>query len=153
MHTASDIYVSTHMRSSKIIFWVCCCLYATLNQRDWKPQAHDCSVITNIESACMYIKGCHEGPSWPWSHNYICNQCLSQLMLWVWISIRAWCTTLCDKVCQWLATGWWFSPGPPFSSTNKTDCRDITKIVLKVALKTNKQTNKQTNSSYTSAWP
>jgi hypothetical protein len=19
-------------------------------------------------------------------------------------------TTLCDKVCQWLATGWWFSP-------------------------------------------
>jgi hypothetical protein len=22
-------------------------------------------------------------------------------------------TTLCDKVCQWLATRWWFSPGPP----------------------------------------
>jgi len=27
---------------------------------------------------------------------------LSPLMLWVWILIRAWCTTLCDKVCQWL---------------------------------------------------
>ena len=25
-------------------------------------------------------------------------------------------TTLCDKVCQWLATGWWFSPVTSFSS-------------------------------------
>jgi hypothetical protein len=29
-------------------------------------------------------------------------------------------TTLCDKVCQWLATGRWFYPGTPVSSTNKT---------------------------------
>jgi hypothetical protein len=42
------------------------------------------------------------------------------------ISIRTRCTTLCDKVCQWLATGRWFSPGPPVSSTNKTDRHDIT---------------------------
>jgi len=39
------------------------------------------------------------GKSWPWSYgswiyNYLCNQCLSPLM-WVWISIRARCTTLC----------------------------------------------------------
>jgi hypothetical protein len=27
-----------------------------------------------------------------------------------------------DKVCQWLATGRWFSPGTPVFSTNKTDC-------------------------------
>jgi len=33
-------------------------------------------------------------------------------------------------------TGWWFSPGPPVSSTNKTDRHDITEIVLKVALST-----------------
>jgi len=26
-------------------------------------------------------------------------------------------TTLCDKVCQWLATGLWFSLGTPVSST------------------------------------
>ena len=65
-------------------------------------------------------------------------------MLWVRISIRARCTTLCDKVCQWLATGWWFFPGPPVSSTNKTDRHDITEILLKVALNTIKQTNKQT---------
>jgi hypothetical protein len=36
-------------------------------------------------------------------------------------------TTLCDKVCQWPATGRWFSPGPPVTSTNKTE------ILLKVA--------------------
>jgi len=28
-------------------------------------------------------------------------------------------TTLCDKVCQWLETGRWFSPGILVSSTNK----------------------------------
>jgi hypothetical protein len=30
-------------------------------------------------------------------------------------------TTLCDKVCQWFATGQWFSPSTPVFSTNKTD--------------------------------
>ena len=60
-------------------------------------------------------------------------------MLWVRILIRARCATLCDKVCQWLATGQWFSPGTPVSS-NKTDCHDITEILLKVVLNTIKQT-------------
>ena len=50
-------------------------------------------------------------------------------------------TTLCDKVCQWLASGWWFSMGTPVSSTNKTDCHDITEILLKVTLNNTKQTN------------
>ena len=45
-------------------------------------------------------------------------------------------TTWCDKVCQWLAAGQWFSPGIPVSSTNKTDSHDITEILLKVALNT-----------------
>jgi hypothetical protein len=43
---------------------------------------------------------------------------------------------LCDKVCQLLATGQWFSPGTLASSTNKIDCHDITEILLKVALNT-----------------
>jgi len=34
-----------------------------------------------------------------------------------------------------------FSPGPPVSSSNKTDRHDITEILLKVALNTTKQTN------------
>jgi hypothetical protein len=45
-------------------------------------------------------------------------------------------TTLCDKVCQWLATGRWFSPGTPDTSTNNTDRHDKTEILLKVALNT-----------------
>jgi len=32
--------------------------------------------------------------------------------------------------------GLWFSPGTPVSSTNKTDCHDITEILLKAALNT-----------------
>jgi hypothetical protein len=32
------------------------------------------------------------------------------------------------------------TPGPPVSSTNKTDSHDITEILLKVALNTIKQT-------------
>ena len=42
--------------------------------------------------------------------------------------------------------GRWFSPGPPVSTTNKTDRHDITGILLKVTLntkKTTKQRNKQ----------
>ena len=83
---------------------------------------------------CHLFPRSFEGLSWPWSYgswiyNYLCNQCLSPLN-------RARCTTLCDKVCQWLATGQWFSPGPPVSSTNKTE------ILLIVALKIIKQTNK-----------
>ena len=56
----------------------------------------------------------------------ICNQCLSPLTLWVVLD-----TTLCDKVCQWRATGRWFSPCTLVSSTNKTDRHDITEIFLK----------------------
>ena len=79
------------------------------------------------------------GPSLPWSYgswifDYPCNQCLSPLMLWVRISTRVRCTILCDKVCQWLATGRWFSPGTTVSSTNKTDHYDTTET-------SNKSTN------------
>ena len=45
-------------------------------------------------------------------------------------------TTLCDKVCQRLVTGRWFSPGTPVSFTNKTDHHYITEILLKLALNT-----------------
>ena len=71
----------------------------------------------------------------------------SVLYIQVWLHIsnseyepRSWRrvldTTLCDKVCQWLATDRWFSSGTPVSSTNKTDRHDITEILLKVALNT-----------------
>jgi hypothetical protein len=50
---------------------------------------------------------------------------LSPLMLWVWLPLRARCTTLCDKVCEGLATGRWFSPGFPVSSSNKTSYKKL----------------------------
>ena len=45
---------------------------------------------------------------------------------------------LSDQVCEWLATGWWFSP---VDFTNKTDRLDITEILLKVAINTITLTN------------
>jgi hypothetical protein len=68
------------------------------------------------------------GPMWSWLHtswiyNYLCNQCISPPTLLVRIPFRR-CvldTTLCDKICQWLATGRFFSPDPPVSSTKKTN--------------------------------
>jgi hypothetical protein len=67
-----------------------------------------------------------------WIYNYLCNQCQSPLTLWVRIPLRQSVlnTTLCDKVCHWLAAGRWFS------SISKIDHNDITEILLKVALNT-----------------
>ena len=86
-----------------------------------------------------------EGPSWSYGsciYNYLCNQYLSALKLWVRTTFMAGCTryNIYEKVCQWLSTGWWFSPGTTVFSTNKTDCHDITEILLKVALNTIIQT-------------
>ena len=79
------------------------------------------------------------------NNSYLWNQCLWLLTLRVRIPLRRGVldTTLCDKVCQWLATGQWFSPGPLVSSTNKTDRHNIIDILLKVALTTIKQTSNE----------
>ena len=53
-------------------------------------------------------------------------------------------TTLCDKVCQWLANCRWFSPGTSISSTNKIDRHDINETLLKVGLSTIKPNQKKT---------
>jgi len=73
--------------------------------------------------------------------NYRMSSCDSYLLgdsfvsdLMLWVRIRARCTTLCDKVWQWLAADRWFAPGTPVSSTNKTERHDITEILFKVAL-------------------
>ena len=88
------------------------------------------------EMVCIYIPSrVRRGRDGNWIYNYICNQFLSPLTLWVRIPLRRRVvdTTLGDKVCQWLAAGRWFSPGTPDFSTNKTDRHDITEILLKVA--------------------
>ena len=92
---------------------------------------------------CKWYTFLQEGLPWSWSYgswiyNYLCNQCLSPLKLWIRILFMAKCTdtTLSDKVCQWLVTGRWFSPVTLFSSTNKTDGQDITEILYDVTLNT-----------------
>jgi hypothetical protein len=73
-----------------------------------------------------------------WIYNYLCNQCISPIKLWVRILLRR-CvldTTFCDEVCQWLVAGRWFSSGTPVSSINKTYRHDITEILMTVALNT-----------------
>jgi len=85
-------------------------------------------------------KGCVwpiKGPSLSWSYGiWICNYPCKQCQLWIRIPHR-WGvldTTICDKVCELvLVAGRWLSA---VSSTNKTDCHDITEILLKVALNT-----------------
>ena len=93
----------------------------------------------------FFFNCCNLGLSWPWSYgigswiyNYLCNQCLSPLTLWVRIPLGRGVhhTPLCDEVCQWLADSRWFSLGTLVSSTNKTDRHDIFEILLKVALNT-----------------
>ena len=112
----------------------------------------DCILISAIRDICLIQN--KKGLSWPWSYgswiNYLCNQCLSPLKLWVRTSLRRGelDTTLCDKVCQWLATGRWFSAGNTVSSTNKTDHYDITEILLKVALSTIKPNQSKSGIKY-----
>jgi len=91
----------------------------------------------------LIISFISRGSSWlwlygSWIYNYLCNQCISPLTLWVRIPLRRGVldTTLCDKVCQCLAAGRWFSLGTPVSSTNKTYLHDITEMLLKVVLNT-----------------
>ena len=98
---------------------------------------HFCFKLSKITSFITYLPG----PSWSWLYaswiyKYLCNQCLSPLMLWVRIPLR-WGVldiTFCDKVCQLLAVARWLFSGTPVSSTNKTDHHDITEILLKVTL-------------------
>jgi hypothetical protein len=68
--------------------------------------------IINLDNVQLFYTHPGEGASW---------------LLWYMVVGS---TTICDQVCQLLATGRWFSPGPPASSTNLTDRHDITEILL-----------------------
>jgi hypothetical protein len=65
---------------------------------------------SSVTICTKYLKGL--SLSWlygSWIYNYLCNQCLSPLTFWVRIPFRRGVlnTTLCDKVCQWLAACRW----------------------------------------------
>jgi hypothetical protein len=53
----------------------------------------------------------------------ICHHWICEFESRSWRSIPN--TSLCDKVCQWLVTGRWFSLVTQVSSTNKTDLQEV----------------------------
>ena len=134
--------VKTKLKGSNCVIdhwlWDLCLKYIKLSGGNLKIKTH----LINF-NWLLNISFISRGPSWLWSYgswiyNYLCNQCISPLTLWVRIPVRRGVldTTLCDKVCQCLAAGQWFSLGTPVSSTNKTYLHDITEMLLKVALST-----------------
>ena len=124
--------------------------YLSFQHFDYEPtcKLFQKRVVCNKFEIYVFIYSCNyyhflEGPSWSisygsWVYDYLDNQCQSPLMLWVRIPLKRGVldTTLCDKVCQWLVAGRWFSPCTDVSFTNKTDRHDIAAILLKVALDT-----------------
>jgi hypothetical protein len=97
--------MASPFHSTKLLFlWV---MHSFLIEMVWMASIYLVSIRTRSKQIHK------DGSSWPWSYgiwiyNYLCNQCLSPLMLWVRISTRARCTTLCDQVCEWLATAGFF---------------------------------------------
>jgi hypothetical protein len=84
------------------------------------------NVMLKVPHVMLKVSHVLLGPSWLWTYvcwiyNYLGNQLRSPLTLWDRILFRSGVldTTLCDKVCQWLARGRWFSQGTPISSINK----------------------------------
>ena len=81
------------------------CLYPHLVLYIFLPCIH---IVHLIPTLSIFL-----GPSWwswsygSWIYNYLCNQCLSPLMLWVQIPLRRGVlnTTLYDKSCQWQVGG------------------------------------------------
>jgi hypothetical protein len=111
--------------------WICFWL-------TWPKPGLQIIVITGVQFQFLLY---WDGPSWSWSYgswiyNYPCNQCLSPLKFY-FLSCRCVLgTTLCDRVCKWLAEGQWFCLWvlrfpPPIKLTIT-----IIKILLKVALST-----------------
>jgi hypothetical protein len=62
------------------------------------------------------------------------SQCLSPLMLWVWILIRARCTTLCDKVFYRGSQFYWWRK--PEGSEKTTDLSQVTDKLYHIMLYT-----------------
>jgi hypothetical protein len=61
-----------------------------------------------LKSEFPFFSPCLNNDFWPlfayiFYRHLLLNRCLSPLMFWVRLPLRARCTTLYDKVCQWLA--------------------------------------------------
>lgn len=100
---------------------------------------------------CIIYRGLMPWSNDSWIYNYICNKCISPLMLQVRIPIRIRSVSLCDiKFISDLWTGRWFSSGTSVSYINKTGRQDITAILFNVVLITINQNSQpiSLNSEY-----
>ena len=80
-----------------------------------------------------YIRGSKVSTDTKGIRVMVFNTTVNNISAMLWWSLD---TTLCDKVCQWLAAGQLCFPSTLISSTNKTDHHDIAEILLKVLLNT-----------------
>jgi hypothetical protein len=115
-----------------------------------------CTVVFFCSSSFLnFVSGSlWSGSYGSWIYNYLYNQCLSPIMLWVRTPFMARCTRY---NIMWLSLSVTCRRSVVFS-THKTDHHDITKLLLKVVLNTINQTNIMLDSlSYsfisTLSWP
>jgi hypothetical protein len=127
----SDYGNCINIHSNSPAWYMCQAIRISIDIGQWLRHSN---LKCQLHTLSLYVI---KWPSWPWSYgswiyNYLCNQCLSPLMLWVRISIRARCTTLCDK---------FVSDFSSFPQPIKLTATIYTEILWKVALNTFKQTN------------
>ena len=101
--TVSYVLFDILALSTKIFSWLSTMFYLTfkLSPLGFALDYQRCGIWVPI--------GFHlDSAVWSWSYgswiyNYLCNQCLSPLTLWVRTRFRQGVlnTTLCDKVCHW----------------------------------------------------
>ena len=108
-HTCISCYMRTHMY---IMLYENTHVYHVI----WEHTCISCYMRTHMYFMLYENTDIYQGLSWSWSYgswiyNYLCNQHLSPIMLWVrsqprWVVLN---TTLLDKVSQWLVAWLWFS--------------------------------------------
>jgi hypothetical protein len=99
-----DVRTRTNSQNNlcKLLFY--CNISFTLNHMwKWGSRCHNlnCMVVGFINTCAITV---YHNKSWEFESRS-------------WRGVLN--TKLCDKVCHWLATYQWFSPGPTVSSTNK----------------------------------
>jgi hypothetical protein len=104
------------------------------NNFQWYSLSNQCLYCYHFLPFAQHESGTRKVSLGPWPNNTAVN--LMSLLVLKNTQLQLLYTTLCDKVCQWLAAGRWFSLSNLVSSTNKTEPHYITEILLKVALNT-----------------
>ena len=97
-------------------------------------------------SLSLYILLFSKGPLAPWTlsygswiYNYLCNRCLSPLILWVRSRSERCVQHYVIKFVGNLGElGRWFSPSTPVSSTNKTDLHGYNWNIIESGVKHHK---------------